>query len=111
VERRVEHVAGEESRQAQPAPQPAVQPRPRGATVRRPPTAHKSVLPDLPAPEVREPLVLAAEPVLEPATIHVSIGRVEIRASVSERPAGPVELARPRQSLDDYLLGRERRRA
>jgi hypothetical protein len=50
-----------------------------------------------PAPALSEP-----EPV-----VHVSIGRIEVRASAPDKPLRAREPAKPRLSLDDYLRRRE----
>jgi hypothetical protein len=92
---------------------PPVRPveRPHGADGARPAARRTAVEPDLPAPQIREQIVLAPEAASEPPVIHVSIGRVELRAPAAAPAPSPVELARPKQSLDDYLLARDRRRA
>ncbi len=55
----------------------------------------------------------AREPVVEsPPTVHVSIGRVEVRAVAPQRPAAPRVETRPapRMSLDEYLRAQSGRR-
>jgi hypothetical protein len=46
-----------------------------------------------------------------PSSIHIAIGRVEVRAvqpPPTASPLRPPEPARPSQSLDDYLRERDR---
>jgi hypothetical protein len=68
----------------------------------------------VPAPEpprLREqpPLVPPAAPAEE--VVRISIGRIEVRTTPPAAPrAAPAPLARPRQSLDDYLDARDRGR-
>jgi hypothetical protein len=68
----------------------------------------------VPAAEPEPPRRLAA-PGLSAApaeeVVRVSIGRIEVRTTPpATPPAAPVPLARPRQSLDDYLAARDRGR-
>ncbi|HEV2777780.1 MAG TPA: hypothetical protein VGX25_00110, partial [Actinophytocola sp.] len=54
----------------------------------------------------RIPVVPRRAPVAEP-TVHISIGRVEVRATAEPgAPSRAPASGRPRLSLDDYLRGR-----
>ena len=71
--------------------------------------AHRTTAPD-PRAAVWPEAPRGDERSAEPPTIHVSIGRVEVRAVEPERPtlpAAPVRPAGPRVSLDEYLRLRD----
>jgi hypothetical protein len=63
----------------------------------------------------REPAAIgrpdvAEAPAEEPATVRISIGRIEVTAAppaAPPAPPSPASLARPKQSLDDYLAARD----
>jgi hypothetical protein len=78
-----------------------------------PPAAppHRSVRPRPGPPPPRVPPAVAP-PAATEEVVHVSIGRIEVRAA-PPAPAPvvvPASAARPRQSLDDYLAERDRGR-
>jgi hypothetical protein len=93
-----------------PAPVRPAEPQ-RRAALPQPKPARRRIEPDLPSPPIREQIVFTPSAAPEPPLIHVTIGRVELRAPAPSPRSSPVELARPKQSLDDYLVARERRRA
>jgi hypothetical protein len=65
-------------------------------------------VPGLPPPRVAP----ATPPAVTEQVVRVSIGRIEVRATPAPAPAAmaSVPLARPRESLDDYLASRDRGR-
>lgn len=77
-----------------------------------PPAARRSpaVMPR-PGPPLRVPAVVTPPPVTE-EVVHVSIGRIEVRATQSPSPDAvvPASPARPRLTLDEYLAERDRGR-
>jgi hypothetical protein len=87
--------------QAPPAPAAATDPQPRSARIKPIPPASIATTPRLlppPAPQ--------REPAVEKPSIHVTIGRVEVRATPPAARARP-PAAQPRvMSLDEYLRGR-----
>lgn len=83
--------------------------RPRPAIRRRTTPASPPVEPGERTVEVRERLVFAREPTAAPPTVHISIGRVELRAAETPPRLPAPQLARPKQTLDDYLSERSRR--
>lgn len=91
------------------APLRPVKPERPRPTVRRRTPALPAVEPGESTPEIRERLVFARERAATPPTVHISIGRVELRAAATApRPSAP-QLARPKQTLDDYLRERSQR--
>jgi hypothetical protein len=110
VERRIELTPPQDVHEVSAPPvRPVETPRP--AVPGWPTVSSTRIEPDLPAPQIREQVFVAPETAPESPVIHVSIGRVELRAPASAPAPRPVELARPKQSLDDYLLARDRTRA
>lgn len=55
------------------------------------------------APAARPPRILLRPEAAAPATVRVTIGRVDVRAIVPEKPAGRKPRQAPRMSLDEYL--------
>ena len=83
------------------------------AQSRRPgPASRREIAPTL-APARAEPPRSKSETIREETTVHVSIGRIELRAAQPPKtpPAKPREPAKPAvMSLDEYLLSRRARR-
>jgi hypothetical protein len=73
----------------------------------------KSGFAPIPGREIFKPLAestasqLAAERVANAPTIQVTIGRVEIRATVEATPARKASTKAPAMSLDEYLRQRQ----
>jgi hypothetical protein len=114
------------SEPARPAAPAQASPSPRVAAVARRPATPPPTPPASAAVQDRIVRVPAAEPEPKPSwhlavpgqppapteeVVRVSIGRIEVRTTPpATPPAAPVPLARPRQSLDDYLAARDRGR-
>lgn len=97
------------------APQPAVRkashtdgPAPGAAIVPRLAVQPAPGMPSVPSASRRENRAQASAPVqAPPTTVHVSIGRIEIRATpAAAKPARSQAAVGPRLSLDDYLKTR-----
>jgi hypothetical protein len=90
-----------------PRPEPRARPRPR--THRGEPGGELAYRAVAVEPEIQRATSLPDDGRKE--TIHVSIGRIEVRApALPQAPPGPPPLARPKRSLDDYLAERDRGR-
>lgn len=74
------------------------------------PAARRPSRPDHAAPAITH-VVRGGPESAGPAPIHVSIGRVEVRATAPAPAPAPPAIREPRQSLDDFLGARDAGRA